>query len=190
MDPKYKIGDLVYIARTTKSRVEITCPVCCGKKVVHVVLGDGTWVEVQCEHCGSRGLNIPTGVITSHWEWEPAVEGPYPVSMVNVEMRDNRGIEITYYYRTSSNTQGGFNEDSACDTYDGAMEIATRYARERNIEEKRHKLEDKDKPTKSYSHNAGYHLEMARKARRDVEYHEKKAKLMEAKSPRKKPDEG
>lgn len=58
------LGDKVFIAWASPHYGdEVDCPVCFGRRFVHIVLGDDSLEKVACGNC-SRGCSPPTGKVT------------------------------------------------------------------------------------------------------------------------------
>lgn len=170
----FEIGQQVWLAKINYEKPLITCPVCNGNKVVTVIFGDGTQVEVECAYCENT---IPyqyhaTGKI--HGE-EYVVGGAELCTITGVDVRkDNDGkIDITYWF----GGHGGHPDNVGATREEAIAKAearATLYA-----EQRKEKIEkDKQWSAKSYTKNAKYFQERAAQARRDVEYYERKARVM------------
>ena len=177
--PKFEIGQTVWVARTTRRAAHVVCPVCFGKKVVTLELGDGSRIEMDCDYC-SKGYEAPTGYVDGDWSWEPRIEGPYTIVGVRTEV-DEDETEIMYWTRTPENSKIGFSEDKVAVTQEGAERLAREMAIRQQEKELKDEREKKEKPHKSYSWHVGYHLRKAAQASAEYTRHTEKAKFMESK---------
>lgn len=72
MKPKFKIGDVVYGAKSYKINKQIQCPDCLGKKVWEVRLPSGEEFTIPCSTC-ERGFEGCWGTVTK-WVQSPVIE--------------------------------------------------------------------------------------------------------------------
>ena len=177
--PLYEIGQIVWVAKTTRKSERVLCPVCFGKKVVILELGDGSRIKIDCDNC-TQGFNPPTGYVDGDWSWEPNVEGPYTIVSTRVETEEDE-TDILYWTRTSEHSKVGFNEDKVALTYDTAYALAQTMAVDQQEGELKTKREKKEKPHKSYSWHVGHHLRQAALACKEFKHHKEKARFMETK---------
>jgi len=60
--PPFEFGQTVYIASANAyTRIEVPCPICFGKRIVRLELGNGEMQPFECEMCG-KGFEGPRGV--------------------------------------------------------------------------------------------------------------------------------
>ena len=173
METKFKIGDVVWQARYGVTESKVPCPVCYGKRVVKIILGNDDVVETECGYC-SCGYEGPRGFITEH-RTEPTAQ-----------FRSIDGVEIfessngaTVRYR-----DGGyvFDEEDLFATKEEAMVQAEILAAEHAEKEATRAEYIKKDKLKTFSWNAGYHMREAKRNRKDAEYHERKAVLCKARA--------
>lgn len=79
MNTPFVIGHTYWLPRLTPQQIQVPCPVCYGKKVVTVTLGNGEYVAVECEGCG-LGFERARGYVTEY-TYEPFVQ-PFTVRAV------------------------------------------------------------------------------------------------------------
>ena len=165
------LGTVVWIGRYSPyCEVTKTCPVCFGKLVVHVILGDGTDIETPCDYCG-KGFNGPMGTVIEN---EPLAYADCGViTSVTVS---NEGV----VYSTG--------EHGHCAAHEVFLTRAEALAfAEKTGAEERKRWEAtaeylKDRNTKSYSWAVGYHLREAKRCRKEADRHEEKAKICKERS--------
>lgn len=58
----YELGTVRWWRGYGRDQVCVQCPICCGKLVVTMILGDGTRIEVDCDAC-RRGYEPPSGYV-------------------------------------------------------------------------------------------------------------------------------
>ena len=62
--PPFAFGQTVYVARATPYKEErVPCPICFGKKVIRLELGNGEMQPFECDMCG-KGWEQATGFVT------------------------------------------------------------------------------------------------------------------------------
>ena len=84
----FAIGESLWLAEASRDSRVFPCPVCAGKKVVRVELGDGEIVVVDCDGC-ERGYEGCTGVCREY----RSTYAPRPFTPRRVSIN---GDEITY----------------------------------------------------------------------------------------------
>jgi len=167
---EFKVGDVVWVPIAGLRQVPVPCPVCFGKLVVRLELGNGDIVVLPCGNC-SKGYEPPRGVVYEYTS-DPSAE-PRRISRIEREESES-GVEVCY--RDGSLV---FREVFA--THKDALDRAVEMAEERVAEESKRADHIKHDKNKSYAWNAGYHMREAKRAREQVAYHEKMAVLCKAK---------
>ena len=79
LTPPFAIGQTLWTARTSPQQATIACPVCFGKRVIRVELGNGELVPINCDGCG-LGYEGPRGIITEY-DHSPAAD-PFTIAEV------------------------------------------------------------------------------------------------------------
>jgi len=173
MNPKFKVGDLVYVPNfRPHATMEIPCSVCAGNKVVHLILGSGETVELPCAYC-TKGWQEPTGMETVYGQ------------EVDARLVTITGITITANSVEYHSTSWVIRECYA--TREEALEAAQVLADEYNRDQLTRADNLKKQQRKNYSWNAGYHLSKARRHERDAARHQDRAKLCQERA--RKPEE-
>ena len=179
MEKKYNVGDKVWWADCGTRQVRKDCPVCFGRLEVTLLLGNGEAVILPCDYCG-KGFDGPRGYTV---EYEYVAE-PKEIFIREVRTVD-RGAEATHEYFT---TEGypSYNYilyiDDIFDTEQEARERCRERIRKYE-EEQFNQIECiKAQKHKSFSWNAGYHMREVKRAKRQVEYHEKMARICKERS--------
>lgn len=166
---EYNIGDKVYWAVYDRKDVIKTCPVCFGKKVVIVILGNDEKIETPCTYCES-GFEGARGYIREN-EWTSKVE---LVGITAKEVNENsEGRFIEYRY-------GHYCLDNK-DIFDTIEQAETRVAekiKEQEVEESKRYEHIKKNKLMSLSWSIGYHQRRVKDAEREIKYHSEKVKLI------------
>ena len=168
-----KIGDTIYVSKFGQTQVKIDCPVCFGKKIVTLILGNDAAVEMPCECCG-RGCEPPCGYV-KEWRMKKGVK-TVVVSQIRTRQTAS-GNEVEY----QADSYIYYAKD-VFSTEEEALAESERRAEQYNIDQETKAEHIKGKPDKNYSWNAGYHMRQAKKAREQIEYHSKMAKICKARS--------
>lgn len=161
-----QIGDKVWIAWGTDSyKNGVPCPVCFGRRMVHIVLGDESLWGVSCKACASGG-NLPTGRSSIR----EARVGVIEATVSKVELsRDGFKYGYTPY---THNILGVFDtEEEALACADGALP---------GLQENRERLNADVTAIEWVGHTwtLSYHQNKIKKALASQEYHEKQITLL------------
>lgn len=162
-----KVGDTAWFARAGNLEVTRPCPVCFGKRVVRLELGNGELIATPCEYCG-KGWDGPQG-FEKDWEWVAAVE-QVTISRVSIEQD---GATQTAKYHTAI---GHYIYDT--DLFPTKEEAETRVAViiAEHVESERKRREClKEYAHKNFAWHVGYHRREAKKAKASMEWHETRA---------------
>lgn len=84
----FAIGESLWLAEASRDDRVFPCPVCAGKRVLRVELGDGEVLAVACEGC-SRGFEGSSGVCREY----RSTYTPKPFTPRRVDVRGN---QVTY----------------------------------------------------------------------------------------------
>lgn len=170
---QYKVGDKLWYARCEWVAVKNTCPICFGNLVVKLILGNGEEVILPCECC-ARGYNPPTGYV-EEYEY---VNTPQLVTITNITTTVSESGTKTEYKASPY----VYEMDQLFPTEEEARVKGIELKAELEKEQETKAKYLKEKASKSFSWNAGYHLREAKRLRKQAEYHEKKAVLCKARS--------
>ena len=157
MTPKYNIGDVVWYARRETTTDKIMCPECFGKKVLTVILGDGSQVIIDCMGC-APGLENPRGYCTFYKQ----SSGVKEIIISGVEYNI---IKTTYQFDGCYSV----NETELFDTKEGAEKKAVELAEEHNKEEL-DRIHRKEKNNKNWAWHVHYYRNKIRRALEDIEH--------------------
>ncbi len=169
-----KIGDTIYVSKFGHTQIKIDCPVCFGKKVVVLILGNEDSVEMRCEYCRGDCCSPSNGYV-KEWRMSADVETVI-VSQIRTRQTASEN-EIEY----QADSRIYYTKDVFA-TEEEALTESARRATQYNIDQETKAEHVKGKPDKNYSWNAGYHIREAKKAKEKVEYHSKMAKICKAKA--------
>lgn len=172
-DTKFKIGDTVYVSKFGRREVKEKCPVCFGKLVVTLILGDDTPVELPCKYCG-RGYDPPSGQV-AEWRMDAGAEAVIIDQIRTAQTGAGEKVEYMVGNRSYYSIDVFSTEQEALDKSERSA------AKHRQEQETRAEFIKED-TNKNYSWNAGYHRREAKKAAEKVEYHSRMAKICKAKA--------
>lgn len=167
MNHIFPIGATVWIANCGIREVTHSCPVCFGKRVVRLELGNGELISTPCEYCG-KGYEGPTG-IEKQCEWVAKVEA-HTITGVRTEQSG----ETT----KASYTFGSQYIADDCDVFATREEAEARCVVRvaENAESERRRRESmKEYAHKNFAWHVGYHRKEAANHKRQAEYHEARA---------------
>lgn len=167
--PKFNIGDTVWLATCGNTQKITTCEVCYGKKQVKLILGNDEECILDCGYC-SKGYDNPTGY-TQAYEW--AAE-PKQAIVTGIS------IDSSKQYNYSFSQYHGDNENVFL-TKEEALARCAEMIKEHEKTQQNQLEYCKFNDKKNYAWNAGYHRGEAKRAKQQLEYHTKKAVFMAAK---------
>lgn len=164
-----KIGDKVWVAIHEKRKVTKECPICFGKKMVTLILGNNDSVILPCAYCGRVGYDPPKGIIT---EYEFVTKAETRIIDKIEKTVDEKGEHVEYrsgHYVLYPDKIYATKEEA---------EIKSKELCEEAKKEQETRAEYLKKDIKkSFSWNAGYHLRESKKHFSDAKYHMEKAVL-------------
>jgi hypothetical protein len=168
-----KVGDFVYWPRYGTLKVEKQCPVCFGNCKVTLILGNGDDVILPCDYCG-KGYEGPRGYVS---EYE------YTVGYDCGTITEIRGVE-TAAGRTLEYVAGHsfLKYDAIFSSKEAAEDASKALAEKARQEDRKRAAWLKERISKTYAWNAGYHMRCVKKAQKEIEYHSEKAVLCKAKA--------
>lgn len=167
-EKKFKVGDKIYVSHFGRREIKVNCPVCFGKRVVRLILGDDSIVEMPCECCG-RGYEPAKGYVVD-WRMDA---GAKKRTITQVETKQTQEGELVEYRSDHYIHQ----PQDIFTTEKEALADSKRKADKYNLEHETKAEFIKGKPDKNYSWNAGYHRRLVKKAEKEIEYHSKMAKI-------------
>jgi len=164
--PPFQIGQTVYLARASAhTRVEVPCPVCCGKRSVTLILGNGEHQPVVCEMC-SHGCEPPSGVAHEYRAESSVIE----TTVTGLSLRGGE-------WKTE--TEAGYGGDEVFADRDAAeARRAEKLAAEMEYAE-RMREENLMRRKKKSTWTAGYHRAEVKRLRASLEWHENKLRAKE-----------
>lgn len=169
MSKEYNVGDLVYWAKADIQHIRVKCPVCFGKRVVTLIMGNDEQVVLECDYCGKGCDNAP-GYI-DEWEWTPGVQEIKIDKKIVEEVNGERDIEYRYVNYI-------LRHDDIFSTVGEAEERIKEKIVIHEQEEAERMERIKDVKNKSYAWLVGYHRRQAKEAQKDLEYHSGKVVSM------------
>lgn len=154
--------------------IQVECPECFGHRYVHLVRGDGTIVELECNRCQS-GYDPPKGYV------KRTVYGSEPVEWTPRHVRMEHGGEFIYD-DWAEGASGGYivhAEDMAHTEEECLARCAERNAAFKAEDERRFGAMGKSKH-RSLTHAMHYHRGCIKRAQQEQAYHESKYQEFEA----------
>jgi hypothetical protein len=185
MEPRFKVGDTIWVARAGNVLCTRPCPVCFGTLAIVMTLGDQvTQVKVPCGYC-SRGFAGSSG----QEEYYEFTSNPIPWRITGIDMAIKSDGTAEVRYRQG--TDGGWSSVDAADcfaTREEALPASAAKAEARHAEQEQ-RMGCKFKDTRSYAWNIGYHRREIKECERKILYHTRCAELLTAKAPTGKKDD-
>jgi len=168
---KHKVGDTVWVARCEWRTVQVTCPICFGKREVTLILGNGEKLAMSCDYC-RKGYKGPYGTIGEY----RYINKPEKFKITAVEIKvSEKGEEVKYMSEHYI-----LYPDKVFNSEADAIKKSEEMKKELEEKQKEDKL--KVKKHKNYSWNAGYHLREVKECKRKIEYHTNMARLCKEKA--------
>jgi len=178
---RFKKGDTVWAASFHNNYpVLVPCSVCAGTRKVTLILGNGDKVELACDYCGKGNCGIPTGYET---EYQPVNE-PKAITIDGIEIQLTSKGEKVEYWVGSGGCHHIYYDENVFAEYQDALKRGKELKQEWLDAERKQTDWMKGDVRKSFAWNAGYHLREAKRLRREIGYHEERAKLCQAKKER------
>ena len=167
---EFAVGDVVFWANHETEHIKEICPICFGKLKVKLILGNDDEAILDCDFC-KKGYDNPRGFIYDRYKWTSKVE---PKTITSKTVTENDGLREVKYkvYNAYPDSEDLFATREEA-------EVRSKELIEIHAAEEQKNLERRKEYSKnSYGWHAGYHKKQAEKARRDLEYHEKKVVFM------------
>lgn len=164
-----KVGDKVWLADCETRAVQVTCPVCFGKRVVTLILGDESRRVLECDFC-KRGCEAATGTVTEH-QWQANV---LLVTVGQIERHETAEGATEELYAAYGDYDARRITGRVFGTEAEAQAACVRRCAEHEAdcrEDMKRARTRKDRDRK-YPWNVGYHTTQANRARKDMERHE------------------
>ena len=185
--PRFKMGDVVWLAqyRTTERYVE--CSHCAGTGRIRVIFADDVEASIDCQNC-AQGYDPPTGKVR--------VYDPYPHaqrSVVTGFTISGDGIDWLLLARTRKlawQIDGPFYRTCEDEDVFATEEEALARAQVLSADAAKRSEEavyQKEKNTRSWARNASYHRNEIKRAKQQIEYHTKKLAVASLKAKEKVP---
>lgn len=156
------IGETIYwVESHTHYGKSVPCPMCFGKRLVTIILGDESQTKIECGFC-SHGLEIATGQAKT---WEP-VSIILSGAITGISTRDGGKYEV------------GYKTIPFSEVFDSEAEAIP--SRDEKLEEVKSRRDAWFKEnfincSKKQIWSAGYHRDCIKSAERSIEWH--KARL-------------
>jgi len=174
MEPKYYIGDKVWIADAGMKQIQIECPVCYGKKEVTLILGNGDSLVMPCDGC-SVGYEPPKGYNIGYEYKALAVQDT--IKEIRCEYHEGRA-DIHYIFISNRYEE----EANVFDNQEDATKLSAVRLEEHKAEEISRSDNVRGYQSKNYSRKAEYHLREVKRLAEEIEYHNRMAKYCKGKA--------
>lgn len=162
MTPRFKIGDLVWLALFDARDAYVSCPDCGGTGRLRVTFHDETTVSIECRNC-MYGYDPPTGRVKVY-ERTPKAEA---ITVTGLELT---AVGATYRLGGGLSHWRTAGEEDVYATEEDAVVRAQALADEAT-EEERQRVFRKERDTRSWAWNASYHRTAIKEATRQLGYH-------------------
>ncbi len=167
---EFSVGDKVWWAKCQNECKIEPCPICFGKCVVTLILGNDERVQTPCDYCG-KGWERARGYVQENYVWSSDAQ---EIVIDGKEVKEHNGVrEVEYRYCSYI-----LRPTNTFKTKEEAEGRVLGLVAEHEAEDKRRTEYTKEQGKKSYAWHVGYHKRCAARARKDLEYHEKKAITM------------
>ncbi len=173
IEPKFKLGDTVFMASYDRVGKSITCPDCLGSARVKVTLGTGEEILIECGGCDLAGYRGATGRIK---QYDFAVRiGSYTVTGINLQgadaeyQLDNFGGS-SYTIVTEKGRYRVFATKEEAQAHGEGLRL------EHETEENK-RLLAKTKDHHTWAWNATYHRNQIKRLETDIAYHRSKVEI-------------
>lgn len=174
-DQKFSIGDRVWFAQVETKSYKVPCSDCLGQRALTVIMGDGEHVSINCSAC-ERGYYGSDGVETKN-QYLPAVRSGI------VRGVECSGERIEYKIHISEHS---YWSPKAVFATEAEARADAEVLRLQSEEQAHAEFLRREKPTRSWAFNAGYHRREIKEGERRLAYH--RAKLAVAKVKAKEPE--
>ena len=162
---RFNVGDVVYHATYSTSARNVECPHCLGTGRVRIIFADDVEASIGCGNCAS-GYDLPSGKVTI-WDGHTAVQ----VRTVSGFTQHHEKVEWRLGgadgYCWVANDEDVFATEEEAEA---RAEVLAAEATKWNEA----KVYNKEKNTRSWAWNASYHRSEIKRAKQQIEYHEKK----------------
>jgi len=172
IEPRFTLGDTVFMANYERKETSIVCPDCLGSARVRVILGDGTELKIECGGCDPGGYQQSTGRIRQY---------EYAIKIIK---RTVTGINLgdsDVEYRMDGHDGhcyiGSQNGDFRVFATEDEAKIGGEMLRQKHEDEENRRLLAKTKNHKTWSWNATYHRNNIKRLEREIEYHRSKVEI-------------
>jgi hypothetical protein len=166
---KYKAGDRVWTYHSERRETVEACPICFGNRVVTLVLGDDTHVELPCDYC-KLGYGNPTGQI----KVIKLVKGAEEHTIERVETTQTQSSVTNRYIMIGNRCT---DDDGVFDTKAEAEAKCEEVAETENARRNKQTAYIKKDKMRKFSWNAGYHMREAKDLRKRMERSMELAKI-------------
>ena len=172
VEPKFKLGDVVFMASYERHETSIVCPDCLGSAKVRVILGDGTELKIECGGCDPGGYQPSTGRIR---QYDYATK---------ITKRVITGINLTdkdVEYRLDGEAGhcyiGYQNSDYRVFATEEDAKKEGEALRVKHESEENKTLLAKTKNHRTWSWNMHYHRQQITRLEREIEFHREKVEI-------------
>ncbi len=174
IEPKFKIGQIVFKGEYERTETTIVCPDCGGSAKIKVTLADLSEWLIECGACAPGSYSPPTGTITQFAFCSIAKQ--YTVTGVKMTL-DLVAYDLNNFGTGSYWTA---NENDLFATPDEALIEADKKKTEHEATENKRFL-NKIKDTKTWAWNLSYHRKCIADHEKQLEYHKSKVQVCRTK---------
>lgn len=163
------IGDIVYwVEASCNYQKQIPCPMCFGKKIVTIILGNDSQEQIECGFC-IKGFERPSGYATT-WEANAVIHSG---TITGISTKDGCRYEVGYH---------NIFQHETYDTLEQA-ELVRQVKLDEVIEQaKQWHLDNFKRAKQKQIWSAGYHRNQIKDAERTIEWHRDRLGMIKAKA--------
>ena len=172
IEPKFNLGDVVFMASYERHETSIVCPDCLGSAKVRVILGDGTELKIECGGCDPGGCQGSTGRIRQY-DYVTKITKRI-ITGINLEDND---VEYRLDGHDGHCYIGSQNGDYRVFATEEDAQKEGEGLRVKHEAEENKTLLAKTKNHKTWSWNMHYHRQQIDRIEREIEYHRSKVEI-------------
>jgi hypothetical protein len=174
IEPKFKLGDTVYMASYDLAEKTIVCPDCLGSAKVKVTLATGEEIMIECGACDPGGYQGSTGRICQYDYAIKIISLPVTgIALLSDDVEYQLGRNYGGSYRVG--TQNGINHRVYATEEEA--QIGGEELRKKHEDAENQRFLSKAKDHKTWAWNAAYHRKEIKRIERELQYHNSKIEV-------------
>ncbi len=171
-EPKFKLGDTVFMASFDRTEKTIICPDCLGSARVKVTLGTEEEILIECGGCDPGGYRGSTGRIRQYDFAARIVKR----TITGINLQDD-DVEYRLNGEDGHCYIGSQNGDYRAFATEEEARVGGEELRAKHEAEENKRLLAKTKDHRTWSWNATYHRQQIKRLEQELQYHHSKAEI-------------